>query len=133
MTIAVAISTTGTLDIPVGVGILLGTLLLVPAVYTFWSTFRYFGLVRAAGGDHFRTRYRAMPLVDQGVFRYSSNAMYTFGLLILWTITLWAQSRAAMAMAIFQHAYIWVHLYCTEAPDMEVLYGDDKVVNLKKE
>ncbi|MGF1586465.1 MAG: methyltransferase, partial [Bacteroidales bacterium] len=133
MTIAVAISTPGTLDIPVGVGILLGTLLLVPAVYTFWSTFRYFGLVRAAGGDHFRTRYRAMPLVEQGAFRYSSNAMYTFGLLILWTIALLAQSRAALAMAMFQHAYIWVHLYCTEAPDLKVLYGDANDANPQKE
>ena len=84
------------------------------------------------GGDHFRTRYRAMPLVEQGAFRYSSNAMYTFGLLILWTIALWAQSRTALAMAMFQHAYIWVHLYCTEAPDLKVLYGDDNDVNLKK-
>jgi hypothetical protein len=124
MTIAVANSTPGTLGMPAWIPIIPGTLLLVPAVYAIWSTFRYFGLVRAAGGDHFRARYRAMPLVNQGAFRYSSNAMYAFGLLILWTIALWAQSRAALAMALFQHAYIWVHLYCTEAPDMEVLYGD---------
>lgn len=22
-----------------------------------------------------------------------------------------------------QHAYIWVHMYCTEAPDLALLYG----------
>jgi hypothetical protein len=133
MTIAVASSTSRTLEMPAGVAIALGTMLLAPAVYTIWSVFRYFGLVRAAGGDHFRSRYWAMPLVNQGAFRYSGNAMYTFGLLILWTIALWAQSRAALAMALFQHAYIWVHFYCTEAPDLEVLYGNGADANLQKE
>jgi len=30
---------------------------------------------------------------------------------------------AAIAVALFQHAYIWVHWYCTEQPDGVVLYG----------
>ncbi|NMF86696.1 methyltransferase [Nodosilinea sp. P-1105] len=123
MTIAVARSAPGTLELPTGVAIALGTLLLVPALYTLWSVFRYFGLARAVGGDHFRARYWTMPLVNQGAFRYSGNAMYTFGPLLLWTIALWSQSRAALALALFQQAYIWVHFYCTEAPDLEVLYA----------
>lgn len=123
MTVALAISAPGSLGLPAGVGIFLGLLLLVPAAYTIWSTFRYFGLVRAAGGDHFRARYWTRPLVTQAAFRYSGNAMYTFAFMILWAIALWTQSRAALALALFQHAYIWVHFYCTEAPDLEVLYS----------
>jgi len=61
--------------------------------------------------------------VTQAAFRYSGNAMYTFAFMILWAIALWTQSRAALALALFQHAYIWVHFYCTEAPDLEVLYS----------
>ena len=32
-------------------------------------------------------------------------------------------SLAALAAALFQHAYIWVHYYCTEAPDMDLIYS----------
>jgi len=28
-----------------------------------------------------------------------------------------------LAAALFQHAYIWVHYYCTEEPDMQLIYG----------
>jgi hypothetical protein len=97
--------------------------LLVPALYTLWSVARYFGFARAMGGDHFRRGFRAMPLVRQGAFRYSSNAMYSFAFLALWSIAVLADSRAALAAALFQHAYIWVHMFCTESPDMKVLYG----------
>ena len=38
-------------------------------------------------------------------------------------IALIFRSRAALAVALFQHAYIWVHWYCTEQPDGVVLYG----------
>ena len=107
---------------PVEVG--MGVVLLLIAGYTLWSVLWGFGLVRAMGGDHFRERYRRMPLVETGIFRYSSNAMYTFGFGGLWGLGLLLGSPAALVLALFQHAYIWVHMYCTEQPDMEVLYGD---------
>ena len=97
--------------------------LLVPVTYTFWSVKTYFGVARALGGDHFRQRYREMPLVKAGAFRYSSNATYAFAFLLLWAIGLLMHSRAALAAALFQHAYVWVHMYCTEQPDMRVIYG----------
>ena len=28
----------------------------------------------------------------------------------------------AIVLALFYHAYIWVHMYCTEDPDMRILY-----------
>ena len=49
--------------------------------------------------------------------------MYTLAFLGLWTIALATNSRAALAACLFQHAYIWVHWYCTEQPDIRVLHG----------
>ena len=103
--------------------IVVGVLLLIPALYTIWSIERYFGVGRALGGDHFRAEYRAMPLVREGAFRYSSNAMYSFAFLIFWAIALFSGSQAALASALFQHAYIWVHMYCTENPDLQMIHG----------
>jgi hypothetical protein len=99
-------------------------ILLLPALYTFWSVFRYFGLTRAMVGDHFRLRYRRMPLENRGIFKYSSNAMYTYGFLILWAVALFHLSLPALVMAAFQHVYIWIHYFCTEKPDMEIIYHD---------
>jgi hypothetical protein len=68
-------------------------------------------------------RYRAMPMVCEGAFKYSANAMYSFVFIGLWGIALLLGSQAALAVVLFQHAYIWVHWYCTEQPDEVVLYG----------
>ncbi len=114
----------GSLGGPQALHVIGGLLLLLPALYTGWSVLSHFGLLRAAGGDHFRDRYREMPLVAEGAFRLSANAMYSFAFLALWALAFFWASRAALALAIFQHAYIWVHWYCTEQPDLAVLYSD---------
>ena len=101
----------------------LGVLLLLPAVWVMHSVAKYFGFARALGGDHFFERYRVMAMVRQRAFRYSSNAMYAFGFLAFWAIAFLTRSQVALAVALFQHAYIWVHWYCTEEPDGVVLYG----------
>ena len=119
---AVSAADAGSLLLPAWLPIMLGVLLCVPAAYTGWSVARYFGFARAAGGDHFRRRYREMPLVDQGAFAWTPNAMYTLGFLSLWVIPLLARSHAGLVAALFQHAYIGVHYACTEAPDMELLH-----------
>lgn len=103
--------------------IILAIILLLPALYAMSSVARYFGISRALGGDHFRQKYREMPIVHQGAFKYTSNAMYGLVFLALWSIALFTGSRAALAIALFQHAYIWVHMYTVEEPDMEVIYG----------
>jgi protein-S-isoprenylcysteine O-methyltransferase Ste14 len=118
-----AVANTGTMALPPWFAIPVGIGLLVPAVYTGYCVGRYFGIDRALGGDHFRQRYREMPLVREGAFAWSSNAMYAFVFLGLWGIALVAGSTAALAAALFQHAYIWVHYYCTEEPDMKLIYG----------
>jgi hypothetical protein len=121
--VAISLADAATLRLPAGLAAGLGAVLSVPALYTGSSLGRYFGLLRAAGGDHFRRRFRAMPLVQQGAFAWTPNAMYTLGFLGLWSIPLVARSHAGLIAALFQHAYIWVHYLCTEEPDMQVLYA----------
>jgi hypothetical protein len=121
--IALGVADAGSLGSFRSIQVTLGLILLLPALYTGWSVERYFGVPRALGGDHFRQSYRELPLVREGAFKYSSNAMYAFAFLALWAIALLTGSRAALAGALFQHAYIWVHMYCTEAPDMGVIYS----------
>ena len=99
------------------------TLLALPAVYTAYSLHRYFGFVRAAGADHFDPSYRTMPFVREGAFRFSGNAMYAFGFLLFWALAIGFDSMAALIVAAFSHAYIWVNYYATEKPDMEYLYS----------
>jgi len=99
------------------------TLLALPGLYAGYSVRRYFGFERAAGADHFDARYREMPFVREGIFRYTSNGMYTYAFLLFWAIAVGFGSAAALAVAAFSHAYIWVHYHCTEKPDMGFLYA----------
>lgn len=103
--------------------IALGLALLAPAIWGMHSTLVHFTLRRALGGDHFREEIRALPKVTGGVFDYTDNGMYGVVFLGLWGIALLFGSWNALVLALFQHAYIWVHMYCTEAPDMRRLYG----------
>lgn len=121
--IGLAQTTQNTLPVPRTLAMVVAFILLVPFVYLIWSVFRYFGLVRAMVGDHFRIKYRQMPLEDRGIFRYSSNAMYTFGFLVLWAIGLIHLSIPALLLAAFNHIFIWIHYYCTEKPDMKIIFG----------
>ena len=114
----------GSAELPRWFELAAGTALMIPAVYGGYSVGRYFGIDRALGGDHFRQRYREMPMVKEGAFAWSSNAMYAIVFLGLWAIALYTGSLAALAAALFQHAYIWVHYYCTEEPDMDLIYGN---------
>lgn len=101
---------------------LLAFIIAIPASYLFYSVKRYFGLKRAMGIDHFDRSYRNKPFVKEGIFRFTSNGMYVFGLLILWIPGLLYSSEAALLVALFNHIYIWVHYYCTERPDMRRIY-----------
>jgi len=101
---------------------ILGWALVIPAAWALYSTLVYFTIPRALGGDHFRDEIAEMPLVDRGAFKYTSNAMYGVAFLGLWAIALITNSWNALVVALFQHAYIWVHMYCTEQPDMRWIY-----------
>jgi len=101
----------------------LAVLLLIPTLYLAYSVLRYFGIPRAFGADHFDESYRSRTFVRQGIFRFTSNAMYVFGFLALWIPGLWFASRPAIIAALFSHLYIWVHYFTTEKPDMRRIYG----------
>ena len=90
--------------------------------YLFYSVRNYFGFKRAYGIDHFDESYRHLPFVREGIFKYTSNGMYTFGFLILWVPGLIFFSKAALLAACFNHLYIWVHYYTTELPDIRFIY-----------
>ena len=123
LVLGLAIANADTADLPRWFEIAAATALMIPAAYAGYSVGRYFGIDRALGGDHFRQRYREMPMVSEGAFAWSSNAMYALVFLGLWAIALFTGSLAALAAALFQHAYIWVHYYCTEKPDMDLIYA----------
>ncbi|MCG7522735.1 phosphatidylethanolamine N-methyltransferase family protein [Ruegeria sp. Ofav3-42] len=113
----------GSLKLTLVSHVLLTLILLMPGVYAMYSVRRYFGMARAAGGDHFDHRFRDMPLVNKGIFRFTDNGMYLYAFLLFWAIAIGLNSAAALSVAAFSHAYIWVHFYATEKPDMDYLYG----------
>ena len=123
--ILLAIANANTLTINTVLAYVLSGILLIPALYLAYSLQTYFGIDRAFGIDHFYPeKYINAPLVKKGIFKYSSNAMYVYGFLILYVPGLLLQSKAALFLALFQHLYIWVHYYCTERPDMNVIYKE---------
>jgi len=94
-----------------------------PVIYLFYSVTKYFGLVRAFGIDHFDPEYHNLPIVKKGIFKYTNNGMYIFGLLILYLPGLYYASIGALLIAVFNHLFIWVHYYTLEKPDMEKIYN----------
>jgi hypothetical protein len=122
--ILLAISNAFTLKINAALSYGISVLLLIPGIYLMYSVKTYFGFDRAFGIDHFDPeRYRNASMVKQGIFKYSSNAMYVYGFFLLWVPGILAQSKAALLIAAFNHVYIWVHYYFTEKPDMKAIYG----------
>lgn len=102
---------------------IISAVLFIPALFTIYSVRRYFSFTRAAGADHFNPKYRKMPLVKKGIFKYSSNSMYVFGFMIFWAFAVVFDSSATLLASAFGHLYIWIHYFATEKPDMNYLYG----------
>ncbi len=124
--ILLAISNAYTLPINPLLSFVLSGVLLLPAIYLFYSVKKYFSFDKAFGMDHFYPeKFKNEPMVKQGIFKYSANAMYVFGFMALWVPGILLQSKAALLLAIFNHIYIWVHYYCTELPDMKIIYKKD--------
>ncbi len=86
--------------------VLMASLFVIVGLYAMYSVQRYFGMMRASGADHFDTKYREMPLVNKGIFRYTDNGMYVYAFLLFWAIGIGFDSSAA-----------------TEKPDMRFLYS----------
>ena len=121
--IALAWLDRGSLMLPVLLQAILTTLFGLVGFYAMYSIKLYFGFTRAAGADHFDSRYRNIPLVREGIFRFTKNGMYLYSFLLFWAIAIGFNSTAAMTVTAFTHAYIWVHFYSTEKPDMDFIYS----------
>ncbi len=119
-----AIANRGSLGLEPWIGYVLAAVVAVPAAYLFYSVRTYFGFRRAFGIDHFDPdAARDWPLVREGIFKFTSNGMYVFGIGALWIPGLALQSTAGLVAAAFSHAYIWVHYFTVEKPDMRRIYG----------
>lgn len=120
-----AISSADTLEIEPVFSYCLAVLFFLPAAYLAFSVRKYFGIDRAFGKDHFEPEaFKNKPFVKKGIFKYSSNAMYVFGMMMLWVPGFLLLSKAAILVALFNHLYIWIHYYFTELPDIKVIYGN---------
>jgi hypothetical protein len=120
---ALAISSSSTLSASPVTMKIIGLIILLPAAYLGFSIVNYFGFTRAFGIDHFEPSYRSLPLVRDGIFRFTPNAMYLFGFCLLWAPAIFFSSVAALTFALFSHLYIWVHYFTVEKPDMARIYG----------
>ncbi|MHA1554661.1 MAG: methyltransferase [Alphaproteobacteria bacterium] len=118
-----AIANRQTAQIDPWLGYLLAAVIAVPAVYLFYSVKTYFGFARAFGLDHFDPDAHNWPLVREGIFKYTSNGMYVFGIAALWVPGFAFQSTAALIGAGFSHMYILVHYLTVEKPDMKRIYA----------
>jgi len=121
--IILSISNKHTLQLNPTIAYILAALITPIVAYLFYSVKVYFTYERAFGIDHFDKNY-SEPCVKQGIFKYTNNGMYVFGFMILYIPALLLLSKAALLVALFNHAYIWVHYYFTERPDMVEIYGN---------
>ena len=96
----------GSLQLPIILQVILTVFFTVPGVYAMYSVWRYFGFARAAGADHFDPRYRDMPLVRQGIFRFTNNGMYLYAFLLFWAVAFAFNSLAATIVAVYSHAHL---------------------------
>lgn len=107
--------------------ILFWILILVPLPLILWachSTLMYFGFTRATGADHFDASYKTKTIETRGVFKYIRNPMYAVILLLLYHPGLFFQSGLGLIAAACHHGFVWCHYFCTEKPDMRVIYGE---------
>ncbi|MCF6208986.1 MAG: hypothetical protein L3J61_06370 [Ghiorsea sp.] len=120
--ILLAISSPQSLSLEPTITYTLAAIIAPLVIYLFYSVKTYFTMERAYGIDHFDPNYDE-PYVKQGIFKYTDNGMYVFGLMVLYLPSLLLLSKAALLVALFNHIYIWIHFYCTEKPDMVHIYG----------
>ena len=98
-------------------------LIFIPFIYTIYSIKKYFGFLRATGIDHFDPSYKNIPFEKRGIFRWSSNAMYTFAIPVFFGFAISSGSKAMFVFAAYTFIGTWLHYFCTEKEDFKVIYG----------
>jgi len=98
-------------------------LIFIPFIYTIYSIKKYFGFMRATGIDHFDPSYKDIPFERRGIFKWSSNAMYTFAIPVFFGFAFSSGSKAMFIFAAYSFIGVWLHYFCTEKEDFKVIYG----------
>ena len=104
----------------------LSIIVIIPGLYTMYSVKKYFGFARAAGADHFDPKYRDMPFEKRGIFKWSSNAMYTYAIAIPFGFAIATGSQSMFIVSIYTYISIWLHYFCTEREDFKIIYGNTR-------
>ena len=99
-------------------------LIFIPFIYTLYSIKKYFGFMRATGIDHFDPSYKNIPFEKRGIFKWSSNAMYTFAIPVFFGFAFSSGSKAMFIFAAYSFIGVWLHYFCTEKEDFKVIYGN---------
>jgi len=103
----------------------LAIIIFIPGAYTMYSVKKYFGFLRATGADHFDAKYRDMPFEKRGIFKWTPNAMYVFGIGVPFGFATATGSLLMFIVAIYTYISIWLHYFCTEKEDFKVIYGNN--------
>jgi len=103
--IILAMSNQGSLSVNPLYAYLIAALITPVIIYLFYSVIRYFTFERAFGIDHFDKNYN-QPYVKEGIFRYTDNGMYVYGILVLYLPGLLLLSKTALIAALFNHLYL---------------------------
>ncbi len=98
--------------------------ILVLSLWTLYSVFRYFGVYRALGADHFDPYYRKLPFERRGIYRYTSNGMYTFATLLFLLPGLLLNAYDGLLIGLYHYGATWVHYHATEKPDLLYMHGE---------
>ena len=99
-------------------------ILFIPGAYTMYSVRKYFGFLRATGIDHFEQKYKDIPFERRGIFKWTPNAMYVFGIGIPFTFAVATGSQSMFVVAIYTYISGWLHYFCTEKEDFKIIYGN---------
>ena len=75
-----------------------------------------------ASPDHFDPKYKDMPFEKRGIFKWSPNAMYVFGIGIPFAFAVATGSESMFIVAIYTYISICLHYFCTEKEDFKVIY-----------
>ena len=105
---------------------ILAIIIFIPGAYTMYSIKKYFGFLRAAGADHFDSKYRDIPFEKRGIFKWAPNAMYVFGIGIPFAFAIATGSQSMFIVAIYTYISIWLHYFCTEKEDFKVYINKKK-------
>lgn len=121
--VPIALTSPHTLNLPAWFSI---PFLVVTIPLSLWGVYCaavYFGITRASGIDHFDPAWSRHNLEKRGIYKYVPNVMYTVVLLAIYHPGVVWQSAPALIGGGVHHAFVWIHYFCTEKPDMQEIYG----------